>query len=214
MSPPTLLMTSQGVTAKVRPYDGDDAASIIASVQHRTRSRSIANGSGFGAGGSFSAGGGGGEHSPIDERSEAPFASSSTSSATNAAALPGSGSPSRPGHRTSISNASASMDLAAHRRRPSVTASASLPAKPVAAAMFDAAQGGPSPARHLANAAAAERAAQAELAQMKVKAVEAAVQEEIEEQEEAEKNGNGNGEKGAGQHKGEQQESASASVGA
>lgn len=203
-------MTSQGVTAKVRPYDGDDAASIIASVQHRTRSRSIANGSGFGASGSFSAGGGGGEHSPIDERSEAPFASSSTSSAANAAALPGSGSPSRPGHRTSISNASTSMDMAAHRRRPSVTASASLPAKPVAAAMFDAAQGGPSPARHLANAAAAERAAQAELAQMKVKAVEAAVQEEIEEQEEAEKNG----EKGAGQHKGGQQEAASASVGA
>ncbi|CAO1627220.1 unnamed protein product [Parajaminaea phylloscopi] len=67
-------------------------------------------------------------------------------------------SPKRSAH-SSASRPSAASPPAGlgHRRHPSGS-NPSLPAKPVAAALFDAAQGGPSPARHLANAAAAERA--------------------------------------------------------
>jgi hypothetical protein len=139
MSPPPMLMTSTGVMAKIRPYDGDDADSIISSVLNRPRSRSNAGGHAVPA---YATG------------------------ATEDTIAPGSSSPVRPGvsagspgsraatgtspssHRHSIGSG--------HRRHPSGSNPSSLPPKPLAAALYDAANGGPSPAHHLVNAMAAE----------------------------------------------------------
>lgn len=140
MTPPaSLVSVATGQVAKVRPYDGQDASGIIASVQNRPRSRS--NTSGIHA-------------SNSDENL--------ASSDDNTSALPSSSSTSSP-HKRNASIGRTTGSLLGHRRHQSGSntsiASASLPPKPVAAALFDAAQGGPSPARHLANAAAAEKAA-------------------------------------------------------
>lgn len=114
-------MNSSGQVAKVRPYDGDDASTIISSVQNRPRGRSNAGGSG----------------------AEPAYG--------GAAASPAQGSP-RGGSQRSLYGPG-------HRRNPSGSNPSSLPAKPLAAALFDAANGGPSPAHHLANAVAAEEEA-------------------------------------------------------
>lgn len=138
--PPSLL-TSSGAPAKVRPYSGDDAESIISSVSNRARSRSMAQ--------QAAAHGGGNDDGRISpNKSPAAGAASPASGATTAAA-------------SATARTSAGARLG-HRRNPSGSNPSSLPAKPVAAALFDAAQGGPSPARHLQNAAAAERAAATE----------------------------------------------------
>lgn len=113
MSPPPLLMNSNGVTAKIRPYEGEDAANIISSVLNRPRSRSNAGG-GSAYGSDVEASNRVGSNSPL-------------------------GVPSR-----------------GHRRHPSGSNPSSLPPKPLAAALYDAANGGPSPAHHLANALVAE----------------------------------------------------------
>lgn len=145
MSPPPLLMTSAGVPAKVRPYDGTDASSIIASVQNRPRSRSNAGAAAIPAYGG---------------------------SAGEAAAASTNGSGARPGSPTKSSGiaraGSGSSHLGSgHRRTHSGSNPTSLPAKPVAAALFDAANGGPSPAQDahlpvnpLASAVAAARVGQ------------------------------------------------------
>lgn len=124
-------MTSSGVAAKVRPYDGEDAASIISSVQNRPRSRSNAGGQAIPA------------YGPSNNTEE------------NLSAAP----PMRSGISGSPRSVGKSL-MSGHRRSPSGS-NASLPAKPLAAALFDAANGGPSPAYHLANAVAAEAAAAA-----------------------------------------------------
>lgn len=143
MSPPaSLISQTTGQVAKVRPYDGQDASGIIASVQNRPRSRSNT--------------GGHAHTSSIDE--------SSSATADDALGSSRDWLPSSSPHKHSGSIGRSQGSLLGHRRHQSgsntSTASiAGLPAKPVAAALFDAAQGGPSPARHLANAAAAEKAA-------------------------------------------------------
>lgn len=147
MSPPPTLLAATGEPAKLRPYDGEDTAEILSSVQSRTRSRSsIAHASNHSVShtsqaGSLSVGGGGGggggSISPKTEGSD--LASGSPNKASAMLSPPSSHAS---GHRRSLSGSNPS-----------------LPAKPVAAALFDAAQGGPSPARHLTNAIAAERAA-------------------------------------------------------
>jgi hypothetical protein len=129
MSPPPSLMTSTGVPAKIRPYDGDDASMIISSVQNRPRSRSNA--------GSQAAPAYGG--SVAEEVLATPPRNVMAGSPRSIGRSLGSG----------------------HRRNPSGSNPSSLPAKPLAAALFDAANGGPSPAHHLANAVAAEAAAAA-----------------------------------------------------
>lgn len=126
-------MTSTGVPAKIRPYDGDDAASIISSVQNRPRSRSNA----------------GNQAAPA-------YGGSTAEDTPTSAGTP----PLRAGITGSPRSLNKSL-ISGHRRSPSGSNPSSLPAKPLAAALFDAANGGPSPAHHLANAVAAEAAAAA-----------------------------------------------------
>lgn len=121
-------MTADGVPAKVRPYDADDADEIIASVLNRPRSRSNA--------------------ATASTAHDDVLTNSPKKNALNL---------------SSRANAASPPNSLGHRRNPSGS-NPSLPPKPVAAALFDAAQGGPSPARHLANAAAAERAQAAKAA--------------------------------------------------
>jgi len=132
-------MTSSGVPAKVRPYDGEDAASIISSVQNRPRSRSNAGNQAAPAYGG----------SPADD---SPLAVAAAALATSP--------PMRSGGVTGSPRSIGKSLMSGHRRSPSGS-NASLPPKPLAAALFDAANGGPSPAHHLANAVAAEAAAAA-----------------------------------------------------
>lgn len=133
MSPPPSLMTSMGVPAKIRPYDGDDATMIISSVQNRPRSRSNAGGQ------ATPAYGGAGAEGAIEVMAATPPRSTVTGSPRSVGRSLGGG----------------------HRRTPSGSNPNNLPPKPLAAALFDAANGGPSPAHHLANAVAAEAAAAA-----------------------------------------------------
>jgi hypothetical protein len=128
MSPPPSLMTSTGIPAKIRPYDGDDASMIISSVQNRTRTRSNA----------------GIQATPAYGGSTSEEVTSTPASRNNQGGSP-----------RSIGRALG----AGHRRNPSGSNPSSLPAKPLAAALFDVANGGPSSAHHLANAVAAEAAA-------------------------------------------------------
>jgi hypothetical protein len=140
MSPPAALVDASGRRAQVRPYDGEDATTIIHSVHHRTRSRSNATN----------------------------LAGSPGSPGHSTTGLPSTSSPSSSRHRHTGSNVSFSGSLPAsgsisratgtgfkpgHFRHPSGSNPSSLPAKPIAAALYDAANGGPSPAQHLANAA-------------------------------------------------------------
>lgn len=141
MSPPPMLMTSSGVMAKVRPYEGEDASTIISSVMNRTRSRS--NAAGGQATPAYSVGGGGG--------------GSGAGSDTDGAERPAATSP--PVARSAAQAAgqntfTASGAARGHRRNPSGSNPSTLPPKPLAAALYDAANGGPSPAHHLANAMA------------------------------------------------------------
>ncbi|PWN45676.1 hypothetical protein IE81DRAFT_319972 [Ceraceosorus guamensis] len=122
MSPPPSLMNSTGISAKVRPYDGDDASSIIASVQNRPRGRSNAG-----------------------AVAEPAYGGSPSASPAQAVASPRS--------------ANRGLQSLGHRRAGSGSNPSSLPPKPLAAALYDAANGGPSPAHHLANAVAAEEEA-------------------------------------------------------
>lgn len=117
MSPPPSLINSNGVAAKIRPYDKDDASAVIASVQNRQRSRSNAGG-GFG--------------SPSKSHAELP--NGVTDSPTK----------SLRGHAHT-----ASFGRAFGHRRQQSGSNPNLPAKPVAAALFDAANGGPSPANRV-----------------------------------------------------------------
>ncbi|PWN51212.1 hypothetical protein IE53DRAFT_298446, partial [Violaceomyces palustris] len=133
MSPPASLINPSGAPAKIRPYDKDDASAVIASVQNRQRSRSNAGGvlPAYGVHGSPS-------------RANAELATPST---VNGAAS--SDSPPRGirGHAPS-----SSFGRAFGHRRNQSGSNPNLPPKPVAAALFDAANGGPSPAnRVLAN---------------------------------------------------------------
>ncbi|KAN0060243.1 hypothetical protein ACQY0O_007572 [Thecaphora frezii] len=116
MSPPLSLINRNGLAAKVRPYDKDDASAVIASVNARQRSRS--NTSGFG--------------SPVKPQQEL------------AHPLPESPSKAARGH-THTPSFGRSFG---HRRQQSGS-NPNLPAKPVAAALFDAANGGPSPANRV-----------------------------------------------------------------
>ncbi|UZJ51004.1 hypothetical protein CBS101457_000324 [Exobasidium rhododendri] len=128
MSPPPSLMTSTGIPAKIRPYDGDDAAMIIASIQSRIRSRSNA---GIQATPAYGA--------PHQEEVTA-----------------------TPSIRNSVGGSPRSIGKAlgaAHRRNPSGSNPSSLPAKPLAAALFDAANGGLSHVHPLTNAVTGEHAA-------------------------------------------------------
>lgn len=161
MSPPPTLLAATGEPAKLRPYDGDDTAEILSSVQSRTRSRSsIAHASNHSVShtsqaGSLSVGGGGGGGSISPKTEGSDLAS---------------GSPNKP---SAMLSPPPSSHASGHRRSLSGSNS-SLPAKPVAAALFDAAQGGPSPARHLTNAIAAERAAAEAAAAAKLTEAESA----------------------------------------
>ncbi|PWN89576.1 hypothetical protein FA10DRAFT_268106 [Acaromyces ingoldii] len=143
MSPPPSLMTSAGVPAKVRPYDGDDAAQVISSVQNRPRSRSNAGGNAHAtpAYGASADANGNGNGSGSGFNGDLP--------ATPARNLMGSTNSPRSTGR--------SLAGLGHRRTGSGSNPSSLPPKPLAAALFDAANGGPSPAHHLANAVAAEQ---------------------------------------------------------
>ncbi|KAK0524303.1 hypothetical protein OC834_004260 [Tilletia horrida] len=161
MQPPPSLINSAGVCAKIRPYDGDDASHIIASFGSRPRSRSNANGlqaaHSNGSNGALSS-------SP----SSADVASSSPKVGTSPLAGGGGGggggvggggggNGGAAGSGHGHSHSQSGSFLPGHRRNQSgsaqALAAANLPAKPVAAALYDAANGGPSPARHLANAA-------------------------------------------------------------
>ncbi|PWN32094.1 uncharacterized protein FA14DRAFT_84864 [Meira miltonrushii] len=131
MSPPPMLMTASGIMAKIRPYDGDDAGSIISSVQNRPRSRSNAGGQATPA------------YGAENEAEKAPGGVNAT--------------PGRAPGGNSGSPRSVARSLGqGHRRNPSGSNPSSLPPKPLAAALWDASNGGPSPAHHLANALAAE----------------------------------------------------------
>ncbi|PWN26963.1 hypothetical protein BDZ90DRAFT_274850 [Jaminaea rosea] len=189
LSPPPSLMTSAGVAAKVRPYSGEDAQDIIASVQNRSRSRSTAQG-GPGAQPAYGASGGnedGQTQLGLGGSSSSPKKSHSPAfPAPTAVPLPAANS-SRPTSTTT--NNSTNHAARGHRRHPSSTST--LPAKPVAAALFDAAQGGPSPARHLANAAAAEKERERAVANETVN----------EEEEEQQKEGREKGDVGSGEVK-------------
>ncbi|CAD6886764.1 unnamed protein product [Tilletia controversa] len=155
MAPPPSLINSQGIVAKIRPYDGDDASSIISSLANRPRSRSNANGP------LAAQSTNGASTSPLTSSAEA--ASSSPkfgSSPLGAVGGSVSGGGTGPSHSHSHSQSGSASFNPGHRRNQSgsaqALAAANLPAKPVAAALYDAANGGPSPARHLANAAQAE----------------------------------------------------------
>lgn len=150
-------MTSAGVPAKVRPYDGDDSAQIISSVQNRPRSRSNAGGNNAHAapayGGSTSA-----DASANGVGSGTGSGSNGGSSGFHNSELPATPARNLMGGST-YSPRSTGRSLAGlgHRRTGSGSNPSSLPPKPLAAALFDAANGGPSPAHHLANAVAAEQ---------------------------------------------------------
>lgn len=124
MSPPEQLINDTGIPAKIVPYDKDDASSIISSVSNRQRARSN-------AGGVF----GSPTKQPADLRTPSP-----------APATPDYGSPSKSvrGHAHTPSFGRSF----GHRRQQSGS-NPSLPPKPVAAALFDAANGGPSPANRV-----------------------------------------------------------------
>ncbi|EPQ29093.1 uncharacterized protein PFL1_03382 [Pseudozyma flocculosa PF-1] len=116
MSPPLSLINKNGIAAKVRPYDKDDASAVIASVNARQRSRSNASG----------------------------FGSPSKTAAELVHPLPESPSKGLRGHAHTPSFGRSF----GHRRQQSGS-NPNLPAKPVAAALFDAANGGPSPANRV-----------------------------------------------------------------
>ncbi|SPO20484.1 uncharacterized protein UTRI_00881_B [Ustilago trichophora] len=118
MSPPQQLINDNGVPAKIKPYDGDDASAIISSVSNRQRSRSN---------------GGGILGSPTKQPAELVAPSTPDS-------------PSKPlrGHAHTPSFGRS----LGHRRQQSGS-NPNLPPKPVAAALFDAANGGPSPANRV-----------------------------------------------------------------
>lgn len=118
MSPPNQLINDNGVPAKIKPYDGDDASAIISSVLNRQRSRSN---------------GGGILSSPTKQHAE-----------LVAPSTPESPAKSLRGHAHTPSFGR----TPGHRRQQSGSIS-SLPPKPVAAALFDAANGGPSPANRV-----------------------------------------------------------------
>ncbi|PWY96916.1 hypothetical protein BCV70DRAFT_139360, partial [Testicularia cyperi] len=119
MSPPPQLVNESGIPAKIRPYDKDDASAIISSVSNRQRSRSNA---------------GGVLGSPTKQHAElAP-----------APTTPGSPAKHVRGHSHTPSFGRAT----GHRRQQSGS-NPNLPPKPVAAALFDAANGGPSPANRV-----------------------------------------------------------------
>lgn len=118
MSPPQQLINDNGIPAKIKPYDGDDASAIISSVSNRQRSRSN---------------GGGILGSPTKQPAELVAPSTPDS-------------PSKPlrGHAHTPSFGRS----LGHRRQQSGS-NPNLPPKPVAAALFDAANGGPSPANRV-----------------------------------------------------------------
>lgn len=118
MAPPPQLNNDNGVPATIKPYDGDDASSIISSVSNRQRSRSNA---------------GGVMGSPTKQPVELVAPSTPDNSST----------PLR-GHAHTPSFGRAF----GHRRHQSGS-NPNLPPKPVAAALFDAANGGPSPANRV-----------------------------------------------------------------
>lgn len=122
MSPPQQLINDNGVPAKIKPYDGDDASAIISSVSNRQRSRSN-------VGGVFG--------SPTKQSTDLVAPSTPDSPAK---------SPSKPlrGHAHTPSFGR----TFGHRRQQSGS-NPNLPPKPVAAALFDAANGGPSPANRV-----------------------------------------------------------------
>ncbi|KAK0546581.1 hypothetical protein OC845_004534 [Tilletia horrida] len=154
MAPPPSLINSSGICAKIRPYDGDDASSIISSVVNRPRSRSTANGQQPGSNGLSSSPGSGGASALSSSPGAAGDAASSPKYGSSPLNGGGGGTSTGGGHSHSHSQ---SGFTPGHRRNQSgsaqALAAANLPAKPVAAALYDAANGGPSPARHLANAA-------------------------------------------------------------
>lgn len=234
MAPPVSLMTSTGQPAKIRPYDGHDAAEIISAVQNRgSRTRSsIAGPSSFGGPSPLGNGTNTGSHSssspsagiasvpglpPIPSVSTLHLGDNHNGSSTGihdvspkrASARLTSGPPSS-FTPTSLASSNAggpptTTSSLGHRRNPSgsnsALLSASLPAKPVAAAMFDALQGGPSPARHLANAEKAERAAAVIAAQEAVETVAEEVAEEVQQQQqeqEEQQQPNGKGDQAEG----------------
>ncbi len=227
VNPPAMLGGIDGRPAKIRPYDGADASTIIQSVHHRARSRSNAGlagimagpggGGGGGEGGGAGGGGGSGAGMPSSasggslagspsgaaggaHRHTASNASIGSMSGIGSGAGGGAGGPplsssasfhrgahAGGGHHHSSSNHSIGLSASGssnslsgagtgphghghhghghsagqgsgsfklgHFRHPSGSNPSSLPAKPVAAALYDAANGGPSPAQHLANAA-------------------------------------------------------------
>lgn len=118
MSPPPQLIDDNGIPAKIKPYDGDDASAIISSLSNRQRSRSN---------------GGGVLGSPTKQPAE--LATPST---------PDSPAKSLRGHQHTPSFGRAR----GHSRQQSGS-NPNLPPKPVAAALFDAANGGPSPANRV-----------------------------------------------------------------
>ncbi|CAO1633706.1 unnamed protein product [Sympodiomycopsis kandeliae] len=153
------LMASpiQLANAKVRPYDGNDASTLIASVSNRARSRSNTHHT---------------NNSTVDEESSQVenHLNNNLSSSSPIKSTRSTNGGSTLGHRRHQSGSNTSI------------ASASLPAKPVAAALYDAAHGGPSPARHLANAAVAEEAAAAKQAQEDKNVLTSVVKEEEDEE--------------------------------
>ncbi|EST06713.1 Nucleotide-binding, alpha-beta plait [Kalmanozyma brasiliensis GHG001] len=120
MAPAHQLINDNGIPAKIKPYDGDDASAIISSVLNRQRSRSN--------GGILS--------SPTKQHAE--LAAPATPEASPAKPLRGHA------HTPSFGRTPGG----GHRRQQSGSIS-SLPPKPVAAALFDAANGGPSPANRV-----------------------------------------------------------------
>lgn len=132
-------MASSGIPAKVRPYDGDDASHVISMLSNRPRGRSNAGNRGEQASPAY----GGGNGSPKGGEAMLPNGSGS-----------GSGQGSSHSPQISFSKAShlssPSSNLG-HRRNNSGSNPSLLPPKPVAAALFDAANGGPSPAGHIVN---------------------------------------------------------------
>ncbi|KDN41531.1 hypothetical protein K437DRAFT_295591 [Tilletiaria anomala UBC 951] len=137
---PPALIDASGKRASIKPYDGDDASTVIASVHRRTRSRSnAANLAGF-------------PNSPSQGTSSLPGGVASspqtrhrhTGSNVSISTLSTAGS---------LSRAMGSSFKQGHLRHPSGSNPSSLPPKPIAAALYDAANGGPSPAHHLSNTA-------------------------------------------------------------
>ncbi|CDS00519.1 hypothetical protein [Sporisorium scitamineum] len=118
MAPPPQLINDDGVPAKIKPYDRDDASAIISSVSNRHRSRSN-----------------GGDILGSPTKQHAELATPSTPE-TPAKSLRGYA------HTPSFGR------TFGHRRQQSGS-NPNLPPKPVAAALFDAANGGPSPANRV-----------------------------------------------------------------